>query len=83
MIMHSPDFALQLSLFFGRGVFGHIHWEDCCCVFIALTVNPAPVTSDNPGQGHIVGGDFTNLLANVGSIPKSYQARRTTPNKET
>jgi hypothetical protein len=32
----------------------------------AITVNPALVTSDNPGQeGCIVGGDLTKLLADV------------------
>jgi hypothetical protein len=55
-----------------------------------ITVNPAPITSDNPGQeGCIIVGDLTKLLADVDTLllliscQKSHQARYTTPNNMT
>jgi hypothetical protein len=55
-----------------------------------ITVNPALVTSDSPGQeGLIIGGDLTKLLADIDmlvlliSCQKSHQTRYTTPNNRT
>jgi hypothetical protein len=55
-----------------------------------ITINPALVISDNPGEeGCIVGGDLTKLLADVDtqllliSRQKSHQAKYTTPNNRT
>jgi hypothetical protein len=55
-----------------------------------ITVNPALVPSDNPGQeGCIIGDDLTNLLTDVDTLllliscQKSHQARYITSNKRT
>jgi hypothetical protein len=59
---HAPDFALHLSL---RGLL--------LCLRV-ITVNPALVTSDNPGQeGCIVEGDLTELLTDGDTLIASGQ----------
>jgi hypothetical protein len=54
---HAPDFALNFPL---GGLL--------LCLRV-ITINPALVTSDNPGQDScIIGGDLTKLLADVDTL---------------
>jgi hypothetical protein len=73
---HALDFAFHLPL------------EGFLLCLKVITVNPALVTSGNPGQeGCIVGGNLTKLLTDVDmlllliSSQKSHPARYMTPHK--
>jgi hypothetical protein len=74
-VKENYEYALDFALHFPLGGL----------LLCLVVINPALVSSDNPGQESlIIGGDFMKLLADVDiSCQTSHQARYMTSNKRT
>jgi hypothetical protein len=60
-VIGNDEHALDIALYFP--------WRGLLLRLKVITVNRALVTSDNTGQeGCIVGGDLTNLLADIDTL---------------
>jgi hypothetical protein len=65
---HALYFALHLSRLFRSRWVCTFQLGGLLLCLRAITVSPALVTSDNPGQGCIIGGDLMKLLADVNTL---------------